>query len=737
MANDIIQTWYLEGKSVTASYDENGKLSFLVSVKETAQKVIISDFNIEGIPYEIRNDPSKLVPSLSNSYVKLVTLDNGDFKVYVNQKIKGGGNTIDPEKHPNLLWPNGVIHYEIDTKTYPVGEDGRKKIEDAVNIWNAAKDDTGFEFVKRTNEEQKDFLIIAEENIKGSCFSMAGRQGGQQYTQCDLDGNAGGAFGTGSIMHELGHVVGLYHEHSREDSRDYTELKGNKLTNPQYKIKQESKMHGPHDFDSSMYYSLSPPNFDFSDKFKEHFSKYGKMGFFFPKPGQRTHLSEGDKAAAKYLSDLAKNPKTFSNYAEKFKENAEKYEKNIVLFTQQIKKCLDSADKYKKDAQEKRKTAKKLQDNASFWETQMENAKENSEEETDENDEYNEYEEKYDECIRKSELQTKDAEKLDLNAKEYEQEAVKLQDKIEQIKKYINSSNIKKEINSDLEKAIEYFGIAIEVSKKQKPSDLIDFYLKPLKEIADNTKENNFEIAKQAFCTILKHDLDNYTKNFLNKYISELFKQGKFKETLECCEIVISAAKKQLLSNVVNTYLDWLCNAVVDKTRKENLETAKQAFEIIKKHTDTNNEYYIKAKKLIDMAGNDKDINSKKTNQKDEVSNNQFQFQFDNMSIEAGGNLSVPPLNGELVWKTLVAKSNNFMEKKKYLKAKPYIEAFISEYESYSNKEKRIGEAIDKQKNFLKEIQEIEFQKKYDFYQHDKKYNEEINEIEESIDFEN
>ena len=47
-----------------------------------------------------------------------------------------------------------------------------------------------------------------------ACGSRVGRQGGQQSINCDLDS---GRFKTGNIIHEIGHAIGLWHEHTRED----------------------------------------------------------------------------------------------------------------------------------------------------------------------------------------------------------------------------------------------------------------------------------------------------------------------------------------------------------------------------------------------------------------------------------------------------------------------------------------------------------------------------------------
>lgn len=63
----------------------------------------------------------------------------------------------------------------------------------------------------------------------------------------------------GSILHELGHLIGFYHEHQRPDRDDYLEIVEENVQPrylPQF-VKGTYKTYGDYDFDSIMHYPLN------------------------------------------------------------------------------------------------------------------------------------------------------------------------------------------------------------------------------------------------------------------------------------------------------------------------------------------------------------------------------------------------------------------------------------------------------------------------------------------------
>ncbi len=99
-------------------------------------------------------------------------------------------------------WPNNTVYYTVNSNL-----PNQSRVTDAIAEWESK---TNLTFVQRTN--QSDYI---EFRSGSGCSSSVGRVGGRQYI------NLASGCSTGNNIHEIGHAIGLYHEHTRGDRDTY------------------------------------------------------------------------------------------------------------------------------------------------------------------------------------------------------------------------------------------------------------------------------------------------------------------------------------------------------------------------------------------------------------------------------------------------------------------------------------------------------------------------------------
>lgn len=144
----------------------------------------------------------------------------------------------------DVLWPGGIVPYVIDSNV-PSGLSS--EIQGAVQDYNR----TNIKLQQR-NEENDYVRFVRDDNIKGAGQSPIGRQGGRQDIKLKSDA------GTATVIHELGHAIGLWHEQARNDRDSFVEVLWDNIESG---LKHNFDKHisdgidvGPYDFESRMHY---------------------------------------------------------------------------------------------------------------------------------------------------------------------------------------------------------------------------------------------------------------------------------------------------------------------------------------------------------------------------------------------------------------------------------------------------------------------------------------------------
>uniref|UniRef100_A0A7E4ZYB9 Metalloendopeptidase n=1 Tax=Panagrellus redivivus TaxID=6233 RepID=A0A7E4ZYB9_PANRE len=229
----------------------------------------IKEVDLREIGITVPDDPT--LGSKAEGDIAITNL-----KRFMDDQSSLGRNAI---RQPYRRWPNNEIPYTLSTQ---YGAYSRSIIAKAMNEYHTK---TCIRFVPRNEAIHKDYVYIHPDD---GCYSLVGRTGGKQPLSLDS-----GCIQTGTIVHELMHTVGFFHEQSRYDRDDYIEISWTNVINgaddqfEKYGMNVIDQMNEPYDYSSIMHYGPYA------------FSANGKRTIVARKPGagkmgQRVQFSEID-----------------------------------------------------------------------------------------------------------------------------------------------------------------------------------------------------------------------------------------------------------------------------------------------------------------------------------------------------------------------------------------------------------------------------------------------------------
>jgi uncharacterized protein (TIGR02145 family) len=170
------------------------------------------------------------------------------------------------------LWPNNTVYYTINSNL-----PDKERVTQAIEYYHTY---TNLTFIERTNQSNYiDFIYDAN-----GCSSYLGMIGGRQPIRLANWGTKG------NVIHEIGHAIGLLHEHSKVGRDQYVNIIEENIQNGTQHNFTEFSSSNPNtngfDFESIMLYS----SYAFSKNGKATIVK--KNGEVFNT--QRSRLSEDD-----------------------------------------------------------------------------------------------------------------------------------------------------------------------------------------------------------------------------------------------------------------------------------------------------------------------------------------------------------------------------------------------------------------------------------------------------------
>ncbi|KPJ02950.1 Tolloid-like protein 1 [Papilio xuthus] len=278
--------------------------------KETRYKQVIPEHEFEE-KFEVQPPPKENRTSIETQHFKdwFFRDSDDDLEAMESQFFN---HTEEPRRRHRTaraatnrkerIWENGVIPYEIDGNFSGAH---KSLFKQAMRHW---ENFTCVKFVERDPSLHKDYIIFTERPC--GCCSFVGKRG--SGAQAISIGKNCDKFGI--VVHELGHVVGFWHEHTRPDRDNHVQIiRDNILSGQEYNFnkltyEEVNSLGQTYDYDSIMHYARNTFS---KGTYLDTILPLEVHGKKRPEIGQRVRLSASDIAQTNLLYKCAKCGKTF------------------------------------------------------------------------------------------------------------------------------------------------------------------------------------------------------------------------------------------------------------------------------------------------------------------------------------------------------------------------------------------------------------------------------------------
>uniref|UniRef100_A0A0N4ZYF7 Metalloendopeptidase n=1 Tax=Parastrongyloides trichosuri TaxID=131310 RepID=A0A0N4ZYF7_PARTI len=196
----------------------------------------INEIDLTSLGIKVLNDPT-----LGNKSEGDIAIKN--IKQFAENSNGLARNAI---RQRYRRWPNGEIPYTLSSK---YGSYAKSIIAKAMDEYHRK---TCIRFIPRDSLKHADYIYIHPDD---GCYSLVGKVGGRQPLSLDS-----GCIQTGTIVHELMHSVGFFHEQSRNDRDSYIKIVWeNVMTGAddqfeKYGVNVIDNLNEPYDYNSIMHY---------------------------------------------------------------------------------------------------------------------------------------------------------------------------------------------------------------------------------------------------------------------------------------------------------------------------------------------------------------------------------------------------------------------------------------------------------------------------------------------------